>query len=965
MMYTIRRGDTLIKIAKRFQIDDYKKIWDHENQKFFKKYWPLGERTTETQLPVGQGLYIPFQKPLPDVAKEGGSNKYVSSVEFWGDLHLKISYFDGLDKYLWKTTPFEEDQEKSYKYGQKSGITWYQMFSASRDRSTPLPAYTYYNASSGEYREAATSRDQFSTQGAGHTVEYPQLGYYGELEGNRQNCYPMENGCVYIFRGNSANGPFELSATYVVKAGGYQPVTITESDDSYNTTAGPAKNYIEIKDFFLDIHDINQYKFNYVYTSDIPLAAKTIFEGDNALINTIHRIGTQLIQNPWELSFSRSIKKHGPPLQEEYYKSEESMPVISSKVYNHLIEEIDGKSGINLIVPNAFHEAKKRNEDYQKKLAVFVEWRDDKERSDKSFLYGIIKYLLKEGGLSGSQVDVHGSIKKYEKEHSQNYKEKYLPFHFASLELVLFLDDPRFFQLLINYSDRFEHPHNQAKDYEEIFASFLRDVFENIELSPAGLKYLEELWASKNSYIHQLLYNNQVVKDEATQVKPDNSWLGAFRKDAKLVCGIIDKFFPMMVKGLSRQNKAKAIDLIGKYTGGTHRPVLDIMNVEDKQLPGNKAQRRFRTKQEKKLLKEFKLFDTRFAKNTKNVTSGFLTGLEVLNAYLVTEAAFIDGELTPTEARDLLGAYFGLASSVQSLPFAFTEKLAASTAGKFISGGSIIFCLIYAHIFQENMENVFKSDKPALVFGNGALVVASMLSFTSLTLKVGATALFAEMGIIAAAASPIGWAGAIIAAIGLAVLMFVDSDFEIWAENSIFGKKGNYNASQKEIDRQIQKIGELLIKFELGRSGFRQFIGVSEGYETRLHMIVKIDRLISRDAILSLQDVLITPKIGKRKKIERLELPLSDFEEVYGDRYSPDYRTEYDHQWFRADLYINMKEDGSRKIDSLNIYIEFKETTHYASGDISLQVKNTDIQNLLPKGEKFEFKYSTRFFIQS
>lgn len=607
MIYTIRKGDTLSKYAALCKVDQ-NEIWDHPYNQIIKAYWPKGIDTKPKEMPAHYSIYLPGNRPISDYVKKGEKNGYVvRKGPLEGDLHLKINVFKKIEYFGWNPSKQFEPinikrvEETNY-FGQKSGINWENTFPEDTSTMGVLDESlekTYLDIKKKEYRKTKDSGKDFNEADAklNDTLEVPRIDGYGVVYGNPKEAEPLKDGFVYIFSGPSED-KLDLFATYHVSKGNYQSLKVTASDDSHEQkTDEPSRKYILIKDFYplrKDLSKSENYKAWYVYTSEIPLKWKTLCEGKTAIAKRVGSFGTRIIQFPILLTELEKDNSAGDlkGLQDEYLKSEGKCRFPDIVAHQHKLKRIDGKTGVVLTVANIQDEALRRNKEYQKALQKYLIWKNDEYRSDQTYVYGIVKALLKNKKIGYDKISKE-KLDEFEELETSNYYRNVAPFYWSSLELINLLNDPRFLQVLVNYSHHIEDEsadsifktvlntyeskwekveHRDIQNYQDMLCDILLRCLDNLDMSRNGMKYLDAIYMNAESYYNRLLKNEtfqeyKLFKKDSNKKTP--AWIAPLGKSNAFVKELTGNFLVSVIKNADKKKVKDIVEAIDELLHGS------------------------------------------------------------------------------------------------------------------------------------------------------------------------------------------------------------------------------------------------------------------------------------------------------------------------------------------------------------------------------------------------------------
>ncbi len=961
--HTIASGETMSEIAQSYNIDDWHTIWDNSKNVSIRKYWPLGSATTERQLPIGRTIFIPGTNRTSDslVEKEEHRNFVVRSP-LVGDLHLKIQYFKKFENYGWWPEHFNYPNGRSIAYDE------YEQMGGESEKSVFSEAYNNWNDNVGIYYDHAThdyiTRVLDSNTRADENIVHGTVtltGGFSVAQGNPTESDALANGYVYIFTRIDRNADFDLSQTYHAFEDVYQPINVSASDDSHQTAAGAALDYIVIKDFFpRDQNDESLHKETFLVTSDIPLSKKTLFEGDSALIKRAHIIGSEIVDRTWMLDDQYRRPVSGSTIQDDFLSSGRSIRLVDTRIRNMIPTRIGGKRGFILTVPNAKAEAKRRADDFKEKLNYYLEWREGDVRSKKVFVWGVVKNLLSEGSIHYAggwrpfaDID-QNKMKEFEDEQEDQVKSFFLPSKHATLHLIAWFQDERFKQLIRNYSDRFDTPSlNPQNDYQDQLLEFLNEVFDCLNITDDGNEYFGRIWDDANSFYHMLLDTSgsaNIHQDiKKSPESPDK--LSAFRKVNGGVMKFIEKFVPILAKKIGPET----LQISVLATAQIHFPeTRGIVYSKWKMADGSFKFVRSEVIMPSATLdislvkSEIKLYDIHNNAWYERVKqSGSVLGniLEMVNLYVAVTTLLEneDKEKISELAIAAIGAFADLMISFADTLEAFqkwnlVEKFKPlrflSSTSKFIPICTIITGAVDFVLGIKGAIEEFHLGNYALAFGNAMIAASGAFGIASGFVALKGMIVTGSVG-GAASGGTLLVISIICAVIGTVTKVFADTAIENWAEACFLGRSATANSETLQgLGRQIDNLMRLLCTFEVTGPLFEDRFDMST-YGSEYMMIIKPNGLITSDSVIEFTNLTIE---GRRRS------NLDPFEQSFSRIIAP-LNQESSNPMVSWTVFNN----SDNSIDRIGFRFRFRDFVDRVSGRTTLKVLNSTFQHNLPE----------------
>ena len=1062
MLHTIKRGETISEIAEMYDVDDYEKdIWNHNINKIIKKYWPRGISTTYDQLPIGQSLYVPGNDYITDTVEKDKKNQYVTRQSLKGDLHLKICNFKEYKAFGYplkelpkvfrlefknELVPPEKElsiQQENGFFGMLSGADWETNQELRNTENGPFCYnrgklhHYYFDERTGRTRITWKTKTQLFRCTSPDWVddyneEVPRVSQWGQVMGDKRKRKPMSDGYVYIFRGDD-DSSLELTAAYHVFSKIYQKVNVSASED-HTRSGEPAAEYIKIKDFFPsnneELIDQDFYKFNYVYTSKIPLTWKTLCgNGDKSLSTTVASLGFDLIQVPLRLlnkeqyhpssAHIKFLKYYSKTykVKKKYALREQDDIVFDPARYYHRLERIGGKLGYSVTIPEIEDEAIRKNDEYRERFVKYTQWKDNDIREDKTFFYGVVNHLLKKGKIDGDHIDLEslGNYKTFQREETKNHARYALPTERAAVDLVNFICDPRFVQVMINYSQRNETPDSSGKDYSTLLFELLAKIHEELVFWPVGFKFIHDMWRDPRSYFNQLLNPEKLPKlkglifdsDEHKFIKPQKTMfpesipentklLTAIKVHNSAISHFVGKFLPVVFKELTEESKNKLVERISKYYSLNQPSTLaKRLAKEEKRLKSpawnQKAlRRRIKALREKierdveaKKLKKIRMFDAagkKLDKVTKPVTSKIGGAGDNISTIVHTiiffhsASVFInDDDKDFNDVVTMVGVTLDLFCALDDTQLTKTYILRGGA--KYVPYANIFSCAIDAYNAVRSMEEAFNEDEDIVAIAFGTLAVGKII--------VGAGSVAYLAGASALAATGIGLVGIAIIAVATIIIHCTDTEVQKWAMACYFGtkRKSGDILDQKEAKEQIDAITNMLSKFKVSGS-FYDFIGAPD-WLTCLSLEIE-PRLITNETEIIIKGLMIqglnkTFEFSKKRQeefkinpkdpdaIKTIELKVGDFGST--DKSSMYYgvgalgakplKSVKINEYCEAEMHV-----GVKNINKITLNLRFKKDVDFAEGWMTLRIKHpiTNLTNIQDE-ERYQFKYTTKFTV--
>ncbi|MCG8333065.1 MAG: hypothetical protein MJE63_01005 [Proteobacteria bacterium] len=957
-IHTICQNNTMSEIAEDYGFEPgewEEKIWNHPYNQIIRKFWPLGTSTTPRQLPVGYTIFIPFTAVINDTVDEPETHRsYVYRRNLVGDLHLKINYFREYATYGWWPEHFNigsARDEPADAFGQLGGETYANLLEGNPVAWNQVRGVTYdrerheYITTIMETRDAQSDTIQY-----GDTLVYPDMGQYGVVQGDPNRSDQMEDGYIYVFMRPSPDQAFELEHTFKVFNGIYQPVQVTAGDDSHETSAGAAQSYAIIPDFFPEEpRDETLHKQTFVITSDIPLSGKTLFEGEYALVNRAHQLGSEITDRAWMLENKDRFPESGDSIQSEFETADNRTPAADPRIRNMIPARIGDKQGFYLVVPNTRAEAVRRAEGFREKLDAYLSWREGETRSKKAFIWGVVSSLLDNNSLKYAWgLGLFGEIDRdkfneFEEKETNDVKAYYLPAKYATLHLIAWLQDERFKQLIRNYSHRFDTPAPFLQpDYQDQLLTILNDVFSNLNLTEEGNQYFAGIWDDADSFYHLLLNTEQAAGIDYRLKKNPSApdVLTPLRK----VNGAVMEFMEHFVPVLAKQVGPRDVQVAFLLTAQRHfKEVHDVRIVEWVMADGT---HKFLLRSEIPLpsgpslqyeaeITLYNIHNERWYQRMRATGSVLGKVLEMVNvcAAVTALAQNQDKERVSELFFAAIGAFADLIvefarDADDPLPWNLSQKFAPFRfLNRFPRVGPIA-CIISGVIgfvlsIQHTIDEIHRGNY-GLALGYGMMGVSSLLS-------IAAGMIWLKAGTVSAAGG-FFLGSAICGAIGGIVLLIADTAVENWGETCFLGK----NAGD-DLDRQISSLMRILCTFGIEGPTYEDAFDLSE-YGSRYVLVMNPNGLITPDSTIELSRLSIRGhRIFPSGRSEHFEQSL------------PSHSFTLDQEATGQDFTWHVIRDQNNLITRIGLRFYFRDFVDDLSGTITLRVRNSALQRNLPE----------------
>ncbi len=1071
-LHTIKYKDTLPDIFKIYEktcnAKNANDIWNHKVNKILRLYWPKSENTTDKELPIGYSLYIPTSAPISLTIDKDGKKRTCVEKRALKHLRLKIRYYKTYDHYLWYNYDwksrflkdhFKTREELDNELYAMNSITFRDMIITpgmgavlspeATERLNNIPGvssqtvgqpldpnakvYYYLDHKTNRYIPTTTPVKDFK-EVIGDTMEPPDNKFGGAVRGDnsKTNLKSLDEGFVYLFRRNvgESNALCEFCAVYRVTPNGYKQVDVDDNadpcpkPDMFEAGDASVKKNIFIADFFHpnDQYNPDVYNDYYIYVSKFALTRAVITDTTDGLVKTVPEVGTRLPQASWLFTQKNNSKSAGD-LHRTYQESGKVAGMVDYLSYPYeLVMEYDEESEkkeytLYLNVPDMEDVIRKKNNAYTSAYANFLNWRDqesmDESRNQKTFLYIIINFLLKNKKLTSHELDMD-KIEDYQYNESYNYRIHFIRYENAALDLIANLKDPKFVQLVKNYSNRskVEIKKNEAEytdwtneePFEKKLKLLLRDGFRDLQFSYAGANLYKELVSDNGSIFNQLLRGLATIedKDEFTKKgrpnelpkvliheeadKIDLNLLNVFRKSTDVLMEWITGFIPAVFVSLGEiNNRQKLMDSVNKMMGYevAKYTLPSEFNRRWKKVDSN-------TKCKKLIQEYFGVFEkknwrwseTGNLTGPRNVGLGYSLGsisffLETVN-FTFAFTNFIKGDKSVEDCLQLAGGLFDMTVSFfGDLGHTRTVSGVLSKC-KFIGKTTPVIafasCLIDAYFSGKDMISALDDDEIVVAVGHGLQGIGYLVAATGAYGAMGgvipalssvlATGTFSvTAGVAIGVVIGFSLVGLALIIIGACIVCFNDTGVRKWAMSTWFGRY--YDKKPDEI--KINEILSWLSAFEvkhMWRVGLVDYF-VSD-YKSELTFRVIPRRLISSESTLVISRPYAIPGYIRLANVrEEIRIKFSDF-------ISHDYKSQsvyfmgrqLDNRKFK--IYKNLKWgrikirgliDNQNKIEELEVLFQFFANVKRVTANFRFEIVNSNMQKLLPEPLKKKYEW--------
>jgi len=493
--------------------------------------------------------------------------------------------------------------------------------------------------------------------------------------------------------------------------------------------------------------------------------------------------------------------RSGPQLQKEY-NSTVFPKGVEILAYPFLKATIGGLTGFIYLLPDIEDEACRRNSVFRERRDRYDKWLNNETRTQESFIIKSIDSILSQDDKRKKYLDME-FLNRRKREITEEYKCNFFPVHYATENLIDWLEDKLFKQVSIDYQM------GTATD-KNLMAGILHKAVKDLKKVERGALYLAEKCDSADSVINRTL-NLVAMKstyDDSAAIPNIFAWA---RKWDNVVFDFLEEIIPVIIA----KNKTAGMRFVANLALACTGQVLDFIKVK----PANWSSIVVDVADVEGFLKKTaNLADHKYGKYLLS----FIETANVVFAIVGVCSSKSPAELTKN-IINLLGALADLSVNCW-LTKKIVEKYKAT--GPLMIASGIIDCVIGIwQMYDEVKTGDIDASLGWMTFaiGGGIIVAGCIIRMTATKAVVASGGTAVKPGAIVIAV------GLVLEGIGLIIVACCNNnEIEDWMETCSFGD----SFGGKPYKQQIADLNNILCKFEVDA----EFNDVEEKFNNRTYV---------------------------------------------------------------------------------------------------------------------------------